>query len=307
MNHSLYWDNFEKRILTTVNGIKNNQPIPIQRVACFVTKKCNFRCEYCNMKFDNKEMSETTFDDIANKHNQAILHITGGEPSTVKWLYKYLDSHTGIFHLNTNAFLKPPENIKRLKVSFDTFNEKYFNILCNRNAFSVVCNNISYATEYTVVFLTSVLTKESYRNAPMLMRWCLSKFPKLYAMFFSVYKGNNKRFMFDKKDSDIFFNDVKPKLEKEMDTESLNLFSETIDEKFRIIQGKRFPENTTDKPCYLSMSERIYDYDGSYSNCSHLFRDGIKQKDYKKCKECLYGCNRRLVMFNEEVEKRIQK
>jgi MoaA/NifB/PqqE/SkfB family radical SAM enzyme len=304
IRHSKYWDNFEQRIFETVKCLKNNQPIPISRVAVFITKKCNFRCAYCNMKFQNSYMKLKTFDDICSRHSDAILHITGGEPSTVNYLYHFIETHKGNFHLNTNAFIRPPKNIKRMKISFDTCDEIYFNNLVNKKyAFNNVCNNIKYSITNSITSLTSVLTKENYKNAPKLMNFCLNNFPGLYAVFFSVYKGTNKRFCFDKQDCDIFFNEIKPKLENEMNEESLNLFNETIDEKFRIMEGKRFPENQSNSPCYLSMSERIYNIDGNFSNCSHLFRDGILQIDNIKRDKCLYGCNRRLVEFNMQCEK----
>ena len=50
------------------------------------------------------------------------------------------------------------------------------------------------------------------------------------------------------------------------------------------------------------MSERVVDCNGDIWNCSHLFRDSIKQSNNSKNTKCLYGCNRRLVAFNEEVE-----
>jgi MoaA/NifB/PqqE/SkfB family radical SAM enzyme len=287
----------------TVDGLCNHKEIPTQRVCCFVTKQCNFRCAYCNMKFANIEMSESVFDSIVNKYPDAIIHITGGEPSCVKWLYPYLESHKGIFHLNTNAFIKPPQNIRRMKISFDTMNEHYFNILCHhKDAFKKVCEHIKYASSYATTSLTCVLTKENYKEAPNLMAWCLENFPRMYALFFSVYKGDNPRFVFDAQAIEYFFSKIKPDLEDRMDPESFALFRETIDEKFRIISGKRFPENDLNGPCYISMSEKIFDTDGSAYNCSHLYRDGIKHLDNKKHEKCLYGCNRRLVKFNQEVE-----
>jgi hypothetical protein len=66
----------------------------------------------------------------------------------------------------------------------------------------------------------------------------------------------------------------------------------------------RFPENKDlFIPCYLSMSERVYDWNEEKFNCSHLYRDKICHKDTKKRLQCSYGCNRRLVKFNEEVKK----
>lgn len=305
---SKYWDDFERRILETVDGITKRKPIPIRRVAVFITNKCNFSCDYCNMSPDGKELSEKKFNKIVGKYGKsAIIHITGGEPSTVKWLYDYIDcSLRTRFHLNSNLLLKPPKNIQRLKVSLDTNYPDYFDSLVNFNgAFNKVVTNIKKACEYTTVSITCTLTKENFNNAPYFMAWCKKEFPDLYAVFFSVYKGTNERFKFDSFSANRFFTVIKPQLEKEMDKESYSLLQETIDEKFRIIQGVRFPENRIDIPCYISMSERVVDWDGNEAKCSHLFRDGIIQTDSEKHKKCLYGCNRRLVHFNEAVQKGI--
>ena len=67
------------------------------------------------------------------------------------------------------------------------------------------------------------------------------------------------------------------------------------------MQNKRFPENSTGV-CYLSMSERVIDWHNNTYNCSHLYRDKINHITYDKHKCCLYGCNRRLVMFNQYVQ-----
>lgn len=309
MRNSLYWDDFSRRINETVEAIKNKTIPPVRRVAVFITNQCNFRCDYCNMCLNNKQLSKKKFEEVIKKHgNTAIIHITGGEPSLVKWLYLYIEENKDVrFHLNTNAFIKPPKNIKRLKVSLDSHNEEYFNKLVHhKNAFQKVIQNIKEACEYTTVSITCVLSKENYKDTPEFMKFCRTEFPKLYAVFFSIYKGNNKRFKFSQEDINIFFNEIRPKLEKEMDEESRALFNETINEKFRLIQGVRFPENSLNNPCYISMSERVIDWNGEEGFCFHLFRDKIQMKCGKKYVECKYGCNRRLIMFNEEVERRLQ-
>ena len=306
MRHSKYWDDFERRINETVNAIKTESNPPVRRVAIFITNMCNFKCHYCNVDQNKQIMTEKIFDDIVKKYGQtAALHITGGEPSIVPWLYHYIDKHPSIhFNLNSNLFLSPPKNIKRLKVSLDSQNPIYFNKLVNKKgAFEKVINNIKKAIEYTTVSITCTLTKENYLNSPDFMKWCRNEFPNLYAVFFSVYKGKNDRFQFNKKTADDFFINVKPRLESQMDKESLALLSETIDEKKRIMQGIRFPENYH-KKCFISMSERTIDHTGIEYNCSHLYRDGIKHISNEKNSKCLYGCNRRLIMFNQEVSKR---
>ena len=308
--HSLYWDDFERRIKETVNHIKYGKSLPIRRVSVFVTNKCNFRCAYCNMKFGNTVLSESKFDEIVKQYGDtAIIHITGGEPSLVPWLYPYVEAHTGVkFHLNTNAFIAPPNNIRRLKVSLDSEDSEYFNGLVNsKGAFSNVYTNIKEQCKKTVVSITCVLSKETYKKSPEFMKFCRQSFPGVYAVFFSIYKGNNERFKFGKEDIDIFFKEVVPKLEEEMDKESLALFQETIDEKIRLIQGVRFPENDLALPCYLSLSERCFNWNVEMGTCSHLFRDGIRETECgKKHEVCRYGCNRRLVEFNQLVHNLIK-
>jgi MoaA/NifB/PqqE/SkfB family radical SAM enzyme len=247
-------------------------------------------------------MEESTFIEIINKYGKdAIIHITGGEPSLCTWLYPLIERHNGIkFHLNTNAFIAPPRNIKRLKVSLDTHKKDYFNELTSRDSFDRVVNNIKLACSYTVTSITCTLTRENYRDAPVFMRFCRDSFPGLYAVFFSIYKGNKARFAFQENDVEKFFNETRQLLQEQMDKESLSLFMETIDEKRRLLEGVRFPENGNGT-CYLSMSERVFDTHGNAYNCSHLFRDGIMHKTNEKHSKCLYGCNRRLVEFNRQV------
>jgi len=306
---SKYWDDFEKRIKETVEAIKENKVVPVRRVAIFITNKCNFRCKYCNVHFGNSEMSEEVFDSIVKKYgDSSIIHITGGEPSTVKWLYPYIENKENVrFHLNTNAFLEPPRNVKRLKISLDTKDQELFDSIVQvKGAFTNTINNIKKHSKRTITSITCVLSKKTYLDSPEFMRYCREEFPGLYAVFFSCYKGDNPEFIMSEKDVDTFFNETRFKLEKEMDKESLGLFKETLDEKFRIFGKNRFPENINNKTCYLSLSERVFDYNGNEYTCSHLFRDGVFNNDSKICNTCRNGCNRRLVKFNEEVEKRLE-
>jgi len=251
-------------------------------------------------------MSKEQFTDIVDQYGgSAIIHITGGEPSVVPWLYEEIDKHPDVrFHLNSNAYVKAPQNIDRFKVSLDSMDPSYFDgIVGVRGAFDSVVANIKEASKRTVTSITCTLTKENYREAPEFMKFCKESFPDLYAVFFSVYKGNSERFAFGKDEALDFFHNIKPQLEVEMDAESLALINETIDEKKRIMKGVRFPENEENIPCYISMSERVFDHTGSKYMCSHLFRDNIFQTEAVKHSKCLYGCNRRLVAFNQEVSR----
>jgi MoaA/NifB/PqqE/SkfB family radical SAM enzyme len=301
---SLYWDDFERRIEETVYCLKNHINPPIRRVAVFITNKCNFRCKYCNIKFNREETQKEVFNSIINRYRDtSIIHITGGEPSMVDWLYDYIDHKEAKFHLNSNGFIRPPRNIKRLKISLDTCNENYFNNLVGRkNSFKRVIENIKYSCEYTTVSITCILSKETYLEIPYFIDFCNKEFPKLYAIFFSVYKGNNLQFIMNTDEVNIFFTQILPEMKSKLNSESLWLLNESLDEKKRVLQGIRFPENKINLKCYLCLSEKVFDYQGREYNCSHLFRDGILSNNSLKVKECCYGCNRKLVKFNEEIE-----
>ena len=308
MRQSKYWDDFERRIEETVHCLKNGIPPPVRRVAIFITNKCNFRCQYCNVNFNTKELSQSRMEEILQEYGkEPIYHITGGEPSTVKWLYPFLrengDSYR--FHLNTNAFIPPPaEHIRRLKVSLEGTSPEWDKLVQHPNAFNAVVKNIQEAIPHTIVSITYTLSKSNYKESINFAKFARDKFPGLYAIFFSVYKGNHPKFALSKEDVDLFFNDILPKLKESLDEESRNLIEETIDEKIRLMQGVRFPNNLK-KTCFLSMSERVISPEGETSTCSHLYRDGIKQDGFAKHPKCMYGCNQRLVCFNNEVYKRL--
>ena len=128
---------------------------------------------------------------------------------------------------------------------------------------------------------------------------------RLYAVFFSVYKGTNPKFSIDECTANDFFANIKPIMDCFLDKESKALFNETIDEKMRLMQGVRFPDNDCGI-CFLSLSEVVYRWDGTKSACSHLFRDGILNIPGQKHAKCKYGCNRRLVDFNNLVLESIE-
>lgn len=305
---SKYWDDFERRIEETVLALRAGQSPKVRRVAVYVTNRCNFRCGYCNVKFGQEEMSEVTFDSIVKKHgSDAIIHITGGEPGVVPWLYEYLERTPGVrFHLNTNAFVSPPGNVQRLKISLDSHNEQCFDELVHvRGAFKKVVASLQECSKSTVTSITCVLSKQTYTQAPEFMRFIRREIPNLYAVFFSCYKGDNPDFAMSEKDAETFFEKIRPELEAAMDKESLELFRETASEKFRIFGKKRFPENQVGQPCYLSLSERVYNHKGEQFRCSHLFRDNVFGSDSLVHPECMIGCNRRLVKFNEDVAQKL--
>jgi molybdenum cofactor biosynthesis enzyme MoaA len=310
MRNSKYWDNFQERSVETVECIVQGKVIPVRRVAVFITDKCQMKCKYCNHVNSKSEMSFECFDNIVKTYgDSAIIHITGGEPSVVKWLYPYLEKYgkNYNFHLNTNAFIVPPsKSVKRLKVSLDSCDAEYWNDLVGINAFDTVVSNIKKSIPDTVVSITYTMTKENYLGIPKFINFCKDQFPGLYAIFFSVYKGTNEKYAFSGEDVETFFSVIKPQMDSLLDEESKALLNETITEKFRIMQGIRFPENSCNT-CYLSLSERVFNPDGSMSGCSHLIRDGITIEPGLKHEKCKYGCNRRLVAFNEVVQKSLDE
>ena len=116
---SLYWDDFEKRIEETVTSILKKESPKVRRVAVFITDVCNFHCKYCNSINSKITLSEERFKKILTDYGKdAIIHITGGEPSKVSWLYPLLEKESSKyrFHLNTNAYITPPSKaIKKIK------------------------------------------------------------------------------------------------------------------------------------------------------------------------------------------------
>jgi MoaA/NifB/PqqE/SkfB family radical SAM enzyme len=309
MRESKYWDDFNRRIGETTAAITNNAIPKVRRVACFITDKCNFKCKYCNSKVNGNSMEQSTFEHILNKYgDSAIIHITGGEPSVVPWLYPFLEENGDKyrFHLNSNCYITPPAaSVKRLKVSLDSRNAIYWNSLVGRNAFDRVIANIKEATTKTIVSITYTLTHQNYKDVVDFANFCNKEFPDLYAIFFSIYKGASPEFIITEKDADHFFTSILWQLCDVVNIESKSLLLETIDEKRRLMQGIRFEQNVNDGVCYLSMSERVFSPNGDEYTCSHLYRDGILMKAANKHEKCRYGCNRRLVEFNIEIERQL--
>jgi len=304
---SLYWDDFERRVKETVAALKSGQNPPVRRVAVFITNKCNFKCGYCKHPISCTTLAEERFREALEKYGStALFHITGGEPSLVPWLYPLIreNSKRYRFNLNTNAFIEPPaEHVGRLKVSLDSCDaESWDKTVGVPGAHARVLGNIKKAVEVNNgVSVTFTLSKANYKQSVEFAQFAAREFHKAYAVFFSVYKGTNPVYMMTDEDVDCFFDEVMPKLYNELDRESLELIKETLDAKQRIIQGVRFPQNTAGT-CYISMSERVLSTAGNEYTCSHLYRDQVYTDKPEKCDKCLYGCNRRLVKFNEEVE-----
>jgi MoaA/NifB/PqqE/SkfB family radical SAM enzyme len=310
VRRSLYWDDFERRAHETVGALKEGHLPPVRRVAVFITDRCNFKCSYCNHTQAQTTLTKEVFLQLLDKYGDtALFHITGGEPSTVPWLYPVLEEYGDHyrFHLNTNAYVYPPAHkVKRLKISLDAMHGAAWDEMVGRTgAFERVLTHIKWAAQETVTSITYTMTRKNYRYAPDFARFVAKEVSELYAIFFSVYKGTDPEYLFRGKDVEEFFGTVMPLLQQELNEESLALLNETMDEKLRLVQGVRFPQNSGGS-CYLSLSERVISPNGKESNCSHLYRDGVFSTDTTKHEKCLYGCNRRLVMFNELVENELK-
>jgi MoaA/NifB/PqqE/SkfB family radical SAM enzyme len=310
---SKYWDDFDRRAKETVKYILNGQTPPVRRVALYVTDACNFKCRYCNHTQAPKSMTKETFDATLSLYGKDVIyHITGGEPSMVTWLYpaiaeRHLQGYT--INLNTNCYIIPPApHVKRLKVSLDDYYSRDWDFLVGvSGAHRQVVRNIKWACNYTDLSITFTMSKANYKKTVYFADWAQHMFYNdgLYAIFFSVYKGTNPEYAWDNEAVNDFWDNYRPYLIDVLDDESRALFLETMDEKRRLMQGIRFEGNIKQNDCYLAMSERVVGPDGNVSNCSHLYRDGIRNLSHIKHEKCQYGCNRRLVKFNQEVESKL--
>lgn len=344
-----YWDDFERRASETTQCLlKGNKP-QIRRMSLHVTNGCNFRCSYCNEHHQTKNMPFEMYSKILREYSEiggGIVHITGGEPSIVHQFIEYIKESTKYdnidFHLNINFYKNIIPNdsfhiIKRLKISLDTSDKNYFNIICNvHNAFERVTKNLDHLNELiekgitdTLVSLTYTVTRQNFRGILDFLKMYYERWPHFYATFFSSYKGTNPDFVFNDLEIKEFFNEVVPKMneitQSHNDNETKMLFKMSHGEE-TFIQGDRFPDNKI-IPCYLCLTELCIDEDGDIWNCSHLFRDKIPSTDVnimdghlsevsKKAKDCittpvhskcLYGCNKKLVTYNRIVFDQLSK
>ena len=80
------------------------------------------------------------------------------------------------------------------------------NVVGVNDAFNKIVKHIKFACEYTTTSITCVLSKQNYKEIPKMVKFCNKEFPKLYALFFSVYKGVNPDFLMDKDDVDRLCN-----------------------------------------------------------------------------------------------------
>lgn len=338
---SNYWDDFKERVNETIDCMKENKLPSLQRLTVHITESCNFRCEYCNMKFSNKTMDKSLIykiiDDYCNM-NGKIIHFTGGEPSVVSYIeevFAYAKSKGLQVSTNTNGFNRMnPIYIDKLKASFDLCDEEEFNKTMGVNCFNQVVDNMKFYSSTMfekMLSITAVLNKKTYKSMLNLAKFVQENF-NVYNLYFSNYKGSNKEFAFTNEEIDDMFENYIPKVLKYFKKTKNNYSYKQLSlykKKDFIDKKDRFEENKT-IPCYIQLSEMTIDVDGYCYNCSHLYRDKEKSTmmknvrssslndcfnelknslnknyTYLSCK-CLSGCNTNLIGFNKTVENGIK-
>jgi len=337
-----YWDDFELRAQETAAALAAGALPPLRRMSLHVTNGCNFACAYCNEVHSPRTMPFDIFAKIVSEYAEmggGIVHVTGGEPTVVRDFPTYIREAAKFpainFHLNTNLYndllseeLLP--TVRRLKVSLDTHDPRYFNGVCNRaGAFERVVANldrvhhlIERGQAQTIVSLTYTVTRENYAGIPAFLRMYGARWPRFYAAFFSAYKGLDPRFALTPEETADLFDTIVPQIDALGDLETRSLWHASHEAR-TFHDRERFPENRS-HPCHLQLSELVIDETGGLWNCSHLYRDkvpgtGLNIRDahlrhlfaaakggiasYPLADQCLYGCNKKLTTFNAVVER----
>ena len=335
---SNYWDDFQVRVNNTIDCLKNGNLPMLERLTVHLTESCNFHCEYCNMRFSKKTMSETLAKKIVDDYvamGGKIIHFTGGEPTIVPYIeniFAYAKSKGLTVSSNTNGYkLVDTTNVDKLKASFDTPYTDEFNSAMGITAFYKVVENMKvYSTTMKdkMLSITAVLNRKTYRRMLELAQFVHNNF-EVYNLYYSNYKGSNPKFAFiDEEIDDMFENYIPKVLEYFKQTDNnysykqLSLYKK---DDFRNVDC-RFEENKH-IPCYIQLSEMTIDVDGNCYDCSHLYRDGVKPDEiinvqydtlencFKRRKakytdisnmvcisdKCLNGCNKNLIGFNKAV------
>lgn len=301
---NIFWDRISERAEETVKALRQGRVPDVIRYALHITNCCNMNCKYCNEVKSNKIMDRDQFSNLcAAAGSKGIIHITGGEPMTVPWLEEEILKHKNVrFALNTNMLVLPTkdtlESVFRLKTSLDDTNADRWNETTGGNHFDKVVENIAKATEivkYSSVCYTA--THESASRLPEFIKFCKWNFPKLFSISVSFYKGNNPKLVLDKSDISLLFDAAKL-----MNPVSKEVFMQTHSK-----NGNNFPENLN-IPCYLSLSERLIDENGTEYFCSHLFRDHVTPPGNPgKDPHCVTGCNQRFSKYNKYVHEQLAK
>lgn len=335
---SNYWDDFQIRVNSTIDCLKAGKLPNLERLTVHLTKRCNFHCEYCNMRFSESQMDFELAKKIVDDYTEMggrTIHFTGGEPSIVSYLEdlcKYAKSKGLTVSMNSNCYQAiDTTNVDKLKTSFDTPYEDEFNEIIGVNGFNTVCENLklySKTMKGKMLSITAVLNRKTYKHMLELAQFVEENFD-VYNLYYSNYKGDNPEYAFTVEEIDDMFQNYIPKvLQFFKDTDNfysykqLSLYKPTD----FLNSSCRFIENKT-IPCYIQLSEMTIDVDGFCYNCSHLYRDGVKfdkkinvkdkslkdcfrelKKDLNGCyvclsEKCLSGCNANLIGFNKAVEK----
>ena len=304
MNTEFFWDRMSERRDETVHALRDGKTPHIIRFAMHLTSLCNLRCTYCREGHRGGIMDREFFRMIAYRAGkEGILHITGGEPMIVPWLQDEIEALQGItrFALNTNLTIRPRDTVLaglfRVKSSLDDYNADRWNALTGRKVFTDVCTNIRYVSKH--VKYTSVSYTATHQNAHRVEKFidfCRREFPDLYSVSISFFKGQSEMALQPADIESIF------KACEQLDPVSKQVFLET-----HSLEGNYFPNNL-EIPCYLSMTERLYDWRGIEFYCSHMFRDKVEPPG-KPGKEqcCVTGCNSRFNRFNKEIYKLLQE
>lgn len=300
---NIFWDRIHARAVETVAAIREGRTPNIIRFAVHMTSRCNMKCRYCRETRTGPIMEREVFCQICQQAGKnGIIHITGGEPMVVPYLEDEIIAHRGLtnFALNSNLLVLPREKtmecIFRMKTSLDDYDGDRWNNLVGGNFFEKVVGNIRRASEavpHTYVSYTAThLNAHRFKD---FIRFCRAKFPHLFAVTCSFFKGAGEMCL-QQHDIDILFEAA-----EELDDNSKELFVQT-----HTHQGNNFPENLQ-IPCYLSMTERLYDENGQQFYCSHLFRDMVTAPGNPgHDPHCVTGCNARFRNYNLKVHEALQ-
>jgi len=302
---NVFWDRIAERAEETILAIKENRTPIIVRYALHITSRCNMRCIYCREIKNHTNMSRLLFIKLCKEAGKnGIIHITGGEPLMVYWLEEEIYNYRNItrFALNSNLLIMPKKktlkSIFRCKTSLDDYDENRWNKITGGDYFKIVISHIKQVSEQ--VKYTSVCFTATHQNTYRLenfIQFCKQQFPKLFSISVSFYKGENINLILTKEDIDMLFN-----ASEEMNEVSKQIFLETHSR-----MGNYFPENIH-IPCYLSLTERLYDEYGHEYYCSHLYRDKVNPPGNPgKDEHCITGCNARFNKFNQIIHQKIME
>ncbi|MCJ7829171.1 MAG: hypothetical protein MUP81_05465 [Dehalococcoidia bacterium] len=302
MNENIFWDRISERADETIAALKEHRIPEIVRFAIHLTNRCNMNCVYCHEIKANKVMDRKLFATLCERAgNKGIIHITGGEPTCVSWLDDeiYSQRNNTKMALNTNLLKLPNrkalESLFRVKTSLDDYDADRWNNLIGGNYFDKVVSNIKEAIKYVQhVSISYTATHQNACRFERFIEFCQDNFPGIYSVSASFFKGGGDMAL-TKDDVVILF-----KASKKLDPVSRYIFETTHHR-----NGNYFPQNIR-IPCYLSMTERLYDEYGREFYCSHLFRDHVKPPGNPgQDPHCVTGCNARFNKFNQMIRDKV--